>query len=440
MPTKIANNAVSRLSASLSAASTTLSIMPGDGAKFPTLAAGDWCPLTIVKTDGTLEVVKATARASDTFTVIRAQEGTAATDFAAGDRVELRLTAATLDAKLDQAKTEVAAQVATEVVTHAAASKAAPVDADEIPLVDSASTPDAWGLKKLTWGNLKAGVFAAWGALINGSSIKTEPVDADAIAIMDSATSNATKRLLLSNLKAFVLSFTSTNVASAATLSLTGQIGKTVHVTGTTAITAVTMATGQVIDLIFDGVLTLTHHATNNNLPGAANITTAAGDRARYFYDGATVYCMQYQKANGTPVAGGTPFASAAENAAGTVENKAVDPLGIREAFNATGSAPVYACRAWVNFNGTGTVAIRASGNVSSITDNGVGSYSVNFATPMPDDNYCITYSNGRDGADSTSIFPLISAGRGLTGFTMSIINAGFSSVDGGNVNVAIFR
>jgi hypothetical protein len=60
----------------------------------------------------------------------------------------------------------------------------------------------------------------------------------------------------------------------------------------------------------------------------------------------------------------------------------------IKTALNATGTAPIYACRAWVNFNGTGTVAIRASGNVSSITDNGVGDYTVNFTTAMPDANY----------------------------------------------------
>ena len=88
-------------------------------------------------------------------------------------------------------------------------------------------------------------------------------------------------------------------------------------------------------------------------------------------------------------------FASSAENAAGTVEGKAVDPLGIREAFNATGSAPIYACRAWVNFNGTGAVAIRARGNVSSITDNGTGAYAVNFINPMPDANYAIALSAG---------------------------------------------
>jgi hypothetical protein len=48
----------------------------------------------------------------------------------------------------------------------------------------------------------------------------------------------------------------------------------------------------------------------------------------------------------------------------------------------------VYTAKAWVNFNGTGTVAIRASGNVSSITDNGTGNYTVNFTNAMPDANY----------------------------------------------------
>ena len=58
------------------------------------------------------------------------------------------------------------------------------------------------------------------------------------------------------------------------------------------------------------------------------------------------------------------------------------------------GSAAVaYGCRAWVNFNGTGTVAIRASGNVTSITDNGTGDYTINFTTAMPDTNYAPTMS-----------------------------------------------
>jgi len=56
-------------------------------------------------------------------------------------------------------------------------------------------------------------------------------------------------------------------------------------------------------------------------------------------------------------------------------------------------NATAYGCRAWVNFNGTGTVAIRASGNVSSITDNGTANYTVNFSTSLPDINYCIVAS-----------------------------------------------
>jgi hypothetical protein len=60
----------------------------------------------------------------------------------------------------------------------------------------------------------------------------------------------------------------------------------------------------------------------------------------------------------------------------------------------------VYTAKAWVNFNGVGTVAIRASGNVSSITDNGVGDYTVNFTNAMPDANY--TFS-GNVGAAATA-------------------------------------
>jgi uncharacterized protein (AIM24 family) len=56
--------------------------------------------------------------------------------------------------------------------------------------------------------------------------------------------------------------------------------------------------------------------------------------------------------------------------------------------FGSVGTA--YGVRAWVNFNGTGTVAIRDSGNVSSITDHGTGQYTTNFTTNMPDVNYCV--------------------------------------------------
>ncbi|SFB74006.1 hypothetical protein SAMN05216344_102159 [Polaromonas sp. OV174] len=91
-------------------------------------------------------------------------------------------------------------------------------------------------------------------------------------------------------------------IASAATINLDAATGNRVHITGTTTITAVTLTRGP-RTLVFDGVLTLTHHATNNSLPGGANIATAAGDRAIYESDGAVVYCVLYTKANGLPAA-----------------------------------------------------------------------------------------------------------------------------------------
>lgn len=63
----------------------------------------------------------------------------------------------------------------------------------------------------------------------------------------------------------------------------------------------------------------------------------------------------------------------------------------VKTALNASGSAPIYACRAWVIFNGTGTVSVLSGGNVSSITDNGVGDYTVNFSVAMPDALYCLS-------------------------------------------------
>ena len=96
----------------------------------------------------------------------------------------------------------------------------------------------------------------------------------------------------------------------------------------------------------------------------------------------------------------GTDYKFPMSQAATTEQlNKLAEPnnAGIKAALNATGEAPIYACRAWVNFNGDGTVAIRGSGNVSSITDNGVGQYTVNFTTAMVDANYTVTTSSRED-------------------------------------------
>ena len=104
-------------------------------------------------------------------------------------------------------------------------------------------------------------------------------------------------------------------------------------------------------------------------------------------------------------------------------------------------------CKAWVNFNGTGTVAIRASYNVSSITDNGTGDYTVNFTTALADANYASCITGGGDGAGSGS-FPrtseLYSAAFPKTSSACRLWTKQASGSPGTEdspyVNVAIFR
>jgi hypothetical protein len=87
--------------------------------------------------------------------------------------------------------------------------------------------------------------------------------------------------------------------------------------------------------------------------------------------------------------------------------------------------------KAWVNFNGTGTVAIRDSFNVSSITDNGTGNYTVNFTTAIPNVNYASSFS-------SQGII-LFGTTKTTTAYNFLTYNSGFVLVDYTENSVAIF-
>jgi hypothetical protein len=106
------------------------------------------------------------------------------------------------------------------------------------------------------------------------------------------------------------------------------------------------------------------------------------------------------------------------------------------------GSAPIYGARAWVNFNGTGTVAIRASGNVSSITDNGTGDYTVNFTTAMADANYSVVVSaDPATGSGGIPICGLSYSGFSPTGsFARVRTTTTGAFADSATVCVSIFR
>lgn len=99
----------------------------------------------------------------------------------------------------------------------------------------------------------------------------------------------------------------------------------------------------------------------------------------------------------------------------------------------------VYTAKAWVNFNGTGTVAIRASGNVSSITDNGTGDYTINFTTAMPNVNYSFQSGYG-DGSSSGTVLVRAPVGNFTTGSLRIETVSTTAFQDVGVVCISIFR
>jgi hypothetical protein len=93
--------------------------------------------------------------------------------------------------------------------------------------------------------------------------------------------------------------------------------------------------------------------------------------------------------------------------------------------------------KAWVNFNGTGTVAIRDSFNVSSVTDNGTGDYTINFTTAMPNTNYCTTFG-ARNNNDGEGLCATLFGDILTTSVRCRWYNSSFSPSDNSTCNAAI--
>jgi hypothetical protein len=119
MAVLITNNASSTLASSITLGATSLSVQTGDAAKFPSPSGGDWFPLTLVDAAGNVEIVRCTARAAAVLTIERAQEGLAARAFAAGSRVDLRITAGVFAGIKDTIQTDVLTAVAASYATDA---------------------------------------------------------------------------------------------------------------------------------------------------------------------------------------------------------------------------------------------------------------------------------------------------------------------------------
>jgi hypothetical protein len=99
MGLKVTNNAFGTLNAGINSSATTIVLTAGQGARFPTLSAGDYFYATLIDTSNNLEIVKVTARSTDTMTVVRGQDNTTARAYSTNDRFELRPTAALFNEK-----------------------------------------------------------------------------------------------------------------------------------------------------------------------------------------------------------------------------------------------------------------------------------------------------------------------------------------------------
>lgn len=204
------------------------------------------------------------------------------------------------------------------------------------------------------------------------------------------------------------------------------------------ALSGVTMAAG----VITSGTLAVANGGTGATTLAGAGITTLSGTQtftgSKTFTGGITSNDYNFNATSSIYLQ-----ASTVKIDVGSVNGLEItaNNLAFNSGFGSVATA--YGCRAWVNFNGTGTVAIRGSGNVSSITDNGVGDYTVNFTTAMPDSNYCAVGTvRDEDGTSSPSIFtPETTNIRTVSAYQFRSRAAGSNAaIDTSEANVAFFR
>ena len=213
---------------------------------------------------------------------------------------------------------------------------------------------------------------------------------------------------------------TATAAFNALAPSQTGNSGKYLTTNGTNTSWATVSSTGTVTSvaatvpaflsvsgspITTSGTLAISYSGTALPIANGGTGQTTAQAAMNSFAGAVT--SGQYLRGNGTNVVMSAIQASDVptlnQNTTGSAATVTGNATGSTFGFNSGyGSvATAYGCRAWVNFNGTGTVAIRASGNVSSITDNGTGDYTVNFTTAMPDANYAVNAISQQGSGDA---------------------------------------
>ena len=189
-------------------------------------------------------------------------------------------------------------------------------------------------------------------------------------------------------------------------------------VTGTTNFAAMTVAADRQFTLQFDGVLTMTHHATNLDLPGAANITTAAGDVGIFQSTGAnTVQCISYTKADGTSVVA----------AAGGITHASIWTL--TSSFTGT-QAPINANLSETSTDGQGTLGASMTESSGIFTFPATGFWWINFVietndninSPYNEAMIRLTTDNSSYGTAAQSASYLVSGETRYTHATLNVL------------------
>lgn len=252
---------------------------------------------------------------------------------------------------------------------------------------------------------------------------------------------------------------TDTLVGLAATQTLTNKTLTSPTISGPTISGPTVTGTLAGADATLSGTLAVTGVTTMASIAGAclASISEVNGTHTTGTVTSASTSLVVASASNivagmaivGEGIAPGTTVSSIASTtvtmSAAAAATLSADPVSFYIVNKVLAPATVAAqlCRAWVNFNGTSTVAIRASYNVTSITDNGTGDYTVNFTTAMPDANYAVA---GVCGWDNSSYLFLNQRATGSQNYPPTTTGCRvFTSTTGGTadsnyVNVAIFR